>query len=146
MKKFNLSRLTEINEANKYINSLAEKHAYIGIEELTLGTNDQNKYFHLIVSYFGLEYGEPADWVKQEIVKKIVCPDIFVKEITSRRTGEVSIQLRSWSDLTKPERTLVIDKFRSWSSKEAGIYIPSPNEQGFLQSLESELENNKKWI
>ena len=146
MKKFNLSRSTEINEANKYITSLAEKHAYIGIEELTLGTNDQNKYFHLIVSYFGLEYGEPADWVKQEIVKKIVCPDIFVKEITSRRTGEVSIQLRSWSDLTKPERTLVIDKFRSWSSKEAGIYIPSPNEQGFLQSLESELENNKKWI
>src|ERR1017187_6467637 len=146
MKKFNLSRAFEINEASKYLTILAEKHAYIGIEELTLGTNEQNRYFHLIVGYYALEYGETLQWVKQEIVKKVVCPEIFVCELISKKTGEVSQEIRSWSELTKPERTTVIDKFRNWSSKECGIYLPSPNEQGLLESIDKQLEQNKQWL
>lgn len=106
----------------------------------------QNNYFHLIVSYFAFEYGETTEYVKQEIVKKIVCPNIFKTEYANRTTGEIRDHWRSFSDLNKEETMIVIDMFRNYASKEAGIYLPEPKDLNHIQEIEKIVENNKMYL
>lgn len=107
---------------------------------------NQNNYFHAILSWFAFEYGETREHVKQEIIKKIVCPEVFKTERVNRITGEVRIAWRSFADISKDETTYVIDKFRDYSSKTAGIYLPTPNEKAFLQEIEVQLKNNEQFL
>jgi hypothetical protein len=144
--KFSLENIFGITSAKKYLDKLIEEKKFIEIKEITAGTGEQNRYFHLLVGWFAFEYGETVEYIKQITIKRIICPEIFKIELTSQRLSETKEIYRSWSDLTKPERTIVIDKFRNYSSKEAGIYLPSPEEQGLLKSLEIELDRNKNWI
>lgn len=144
--KFNLSRAFEQTSANAYFTKLKDKKSFVEIKEIVNGTGEQNRYFHLIVSWFAFAYGETFEYVKQKMVKQDLCPDIFKEEIPSKKTGEIVINYRSWSELNKDERRIVIDKFRAYSSKEAGIYLPSPDEQGMLNEIESEIEKNKQWL
>lgn len=107
---------------------------------------NQNSYFHAIVSWFSFEYGEPADYVKQEIIKKIVCPEIFKTESVNKITGEVRADWKSFAVITKDETTYVINKFRDYSSKQAGIYLPTPEEKDFLKEIEVQLKNNQQYL
>jgi hypothetical protein len=42
--------------------------------------------------------------------------------------------------------TIAIERFRNWASQEAGVYIPSPNEQDLLIIAEIETERNKNYL
>lgn len=106
-------------------------------------TISTNNYFHLIVSWFAFEYGEDAKYIKEEIIKKIVCEDIFKYEYVNKKTGECRDAYRSWSDLNQQESNIVIEKFRNYSSKEAGIYLPEPSDLATLNQIEIELKNNQ---
>lgn len=106
----------------------------------------QNNYFHLILGWFAFEYGEPAQYVKQEIIKKIICPEVFRTEFTNKVTGEVRIDWRSFANISKDETTYVINKFRDYSSKQAGIYLPIPEEKDFLKEIEIQLKNNQQYL
>jgi hypothetical protein len=106
----------------------------------------QNNYFHLIVSYFAYEYGETVEYVKTEIVKKIVCPNVFKSEYANFRTGEIREEWRSFASLDKDETMLVIDMFRNYASKEAGIYLPEPKDLNHLQEIEKIITNNKSYL
>lgn len=48
--------------------------------------------------------------------------------------------------LTTAEMTTAIERFRNWSSAEAGVYLPSPDEQAFLQSIEIEMLRQKEYL
>ena len=39
-----------------------------------------------------------------------------------------------------------ITRFRNWSSGDAGIYLPSPDEDRLLQLMEIEVQRNKNYI
>lgn len=107
---------------------------------------NQNSYFHLIISWFAFEYGEDSEYVKQEIVKKIVCPEVFKTEFVNQKTGEIREDWKSFSILSKEETTYVIDKFRHYSSKEAGIYLPEPSDLTAILEMEVQLKNNETWL
>lgn len=111
-------------------------------------TPKQNRYLHLILGWFALEYGDKLDYVKQEIFKEIVNKDIFKTEFTNVKTGEIRIDWRSWSDLDTREAALSITRFRNYSSQEAGIYLPEANELAQLKSIEEELSKyeSKKYL
>lgn len=108
-------------------------------------TIPQNAYLHLIIGWFAIETGNTLGFVKQEYFKRYINPDIFVVEIEDKHLGKVSV-LRSSRDLTTAEMTTAIDRFRNWSSAEAGIYLPSPDEQAFLQSIEIEMLRQKEYL
>jgi len=104
----------------------------------------QNNYLHLILAWFALKTGYTAEEVKQEIFKKIVNPNTFYD-------GEFGklIKIERWrssANLDTAEMTLCIDRFRDYSSKEAGIYLPEPNDLNHLRELEIQIENNKQYI
>ena len=71
--------------------------------------------------------------------------DIFAKEKDDAFLGHITF-LRSSSELSQDEMNLSIERFRNWSAKEAGIYLPEPNEQDLLVECEIEIERNKNFI
>ena len=104
-------------------------------------TYPQLKYAHLIMSWFAWEYGEQLEYIKLEYFKKIVNPAIFKYEFINRKTGEIRIEYKSLADVTKDELTLAIDRFRDYSSKEAGIYLPEPSDLALMRELEIQVKN-----
>lgn len=139
---YNTSNLVERQKAITRIKKLLENKAVIEItEKKPTRTIKQNRYLHLILGFFASETGYTLEEVKQEIFKKIVNPALFYEG----EIGEiVTIQRwRSTADLDTLEMTQAIEKFRDYSSAEAGIYLPSPDEKDFLLQIEIELKNNQ---
>lgn len=108
-------------------------------------TLPQNAYLHLILGWFALETGNTLHFVKQGYFKRLVNPDIFVQEVEDGYLGRVKV-LKSSIDLNTAEMTTAIERFRSWASQEAGIYLPSPDEQAFLQAIEIEMLKQKEYL
>ena len=117
-------------------------------EKKPLRSDKQNRYLHLILGWFALEYGETAAYVKEEFFKRTANPDIFVYEHVNRKTGEVRTALRSSANLDTREMAIAIERFRNWSSQTAGIYLPAPNEDKFLEQIMRDLEmyNNQLYV
>lgn len=120
-----------------------------GIVELTekkpRRSNQQNAYLHVILGYFAMETGNTFEWVKQQYFKKLVNADIFIREQEDKWLGRMKV-LRSSADLDSAEMTTAIDRFRNWSSSEAGIYLPSANEEDMLSLMEIEISRYKQYL
>lgn len=107
----------------------------------------QSAYLHVILAYFGCQYGEDAEYVKAEYFKKHVNPDYFVlSKGVDAFTGRTKWRLRSTADLTMEEMATCIDRFRNWSSKEAGIYIPTSEEGAMLAQCEIEIAKAQRYL
>ena len=143
---YDLSRELDRLQFKEYCALLYRKGARVELSEKRgRRTLSQNNYLHLILSYFALRYGERMECVKQEFFKRHVNPDIFLQEKEGQGVGRY-YALRSSADLSTKEMTTAIDRFRDWASMEAGIYLPSPDEEGVLGELEREVEANKRFI
>lgn len=105
----------------------------------------QNKYLHVILAYFGTQTGNTTEWVKQQYYKKLVNPDLFIREKEDKYLGRIKV-LRSSADLDTSEFSLSIERFRNWAAQEAGIYIPSADEAILIQQMEIEIERNKEFL
>ena len=105
----------------------------------------QNKYLHVILAYFGAQTGNTLEWVKQQYYKKLVNPDLFIREKEDKYLGKIKV-LRSSADLDTAEMSLSIERFRNWAAQEAGIYIPSADEAMLVQQMEIEIERNKEFL
>lgn len=105
----------------------------------------QNKYLHVILAYFGAQTGNTLEWVKQQYYKKLVNPDLFVREKEDKYLGRIKV-LRSSADLDTAEMSLSIERFRNWAAQEAGIYIPSADEAILIQQMEIEIERSKEFL
>lgn len=105
----------------------------------------QNKYLHVILAYFGTQTGNTLEWVKQQYYKKLVNPDLFIREKEDKYLGKIKV-LRSSADLDTSEFSLSIERFRNWAAQEAGIYIPSADEAILIQQMEIEIERNKEHL
>ena len=105
----------------------------------------QNKYLHVILAYFGTQTGNTLEWVKQQYYKKLVNPDLFIREKEDKYLGRIKV-LRSSADLDTSEFSLSVERFRNWAAQEAGVYIPSADEAILIQQMEIEIERNKDFL
>lgn len=105
----------------------------------------QNKYLHVLLAYFGTQTGNTLEWVKQQYYKKLVNPDLFIREKEDKYLGKIKV-LRSSADLDTSEFSLSVERFRNWASQEAGIYLPSADEYIIIQQMEIEIERNKEYL
>lgn len=129
-----------------YLNKLIKEGAIVELKKKRPNRSlNQNNYLHLILSFFGAEYGCSLDEVKLDFFKRLCNKQLFEKTITNKRGEEVKV-LRSSADLDSAEMTTAIDRFRNWSASVAGIYLPSPDEDQFLIHIQKEIERNKKFI
>lgn len=105
----------------------------------------QNKYLHVLLAYFGTQTGNTLEWVKQQYYKKLVNPDLFIREKEDKYLGRIKV-LRSSADLDTSEFSLSVERFRNWASQEAGIYLPSADEYIIIQQMEIEIERSKEFL
>lgn len=105
----------------------------------------QNKYLHVLLAYFGTQTGNTLEWIKQQYYKKLVNPDLFIREKEDKYLGRIKV-LRSSADLDTAEMSLSIERFINWAAQEAGIYIPSADEAILIQQMEIEIERNKEFL
>ena len=125
---------------------LAEKGVIVDLtEKKPRRSLPQNKYLHVILAYFGTQTGNTLEWVKQQYYKKLVNPDLFIREKEDKYLGKIKV-LRSSADLDTSEFSLSIERFRNWAAQEAGIYIPSADEAMLVQQMEIEIERNKEFL
>ena len=126
-------------------NALFTKQGIVELSEKTKRSNQSNKYLHLIIGYLALETGNSLEYAKEVFYKRTANKEIFLREKEDEILGRVEY-VRSSATLSQEEFTLSIDRFRDWSSQTAGIYLPAPNEEQFLASIEYELSRQQQWI
>lgn len=126
-------------------NALFKKQGIVELSEKTIRSNQQNKYAHLLMGYLAMETGNSLEYVKEVFYKRTANKDIFVRIKDDELLGQTEY-LRSSASLSQEEFSASIDRLRDWSSQVAGIYLPSPNEEQFLASIEVEMSRYKQWI
>ena len=126
-------------------NALFKKQGIVELSEKTIRSNQQNNYLHLILSLLAMETGNTLEYVKEVFYKRTANKDIFVRIKDDELLGQTEY-LRSSASLSQEEFSTSIDRLRDWSSQVAGIYLPSPNEEQFLASIEVEMSRYKQWI
>lgn len=126
---------------------LAERGDIVELRTKKQRSLKQSAYLHCLFAYFGSQYGEDEEYVKVEYFKKHVNPEIFIlSEGVDKLTGRKKYKLRSTADLTTEEMSVCIDRFRNWSAKEAGIYLPTAEEGALLAQCEVEISKANRYL
>lgn len=143
---FDLKNEYQIQKFDEQVRKLKEKRALVELKDKKLNrTLSQNNYLHLILGYFGCEYGCSMDEAKVDFYKRTCNRDLYERKRVNKRGIEVSY-LRSSSELSTDEMALSIDRFRNWSASVAGIYLPAANENQMLIYAMQQIEHNKEFI
>lgn len=143
---FNLSNEHEKPKFKEYANKLYKEGAAVELKKKhPLRSIPQNSYLHLLLGYFGAEYGCSLDEAKIDYFKRTCNKDLFERTNINKLGKEVTY-LRSSSELTTAEMSSAIDRFRNWSAAVAGIYLPAAGEQQFLLHAMQEVEKNKEFL
>ena len=116
-------------------NALFKKQGIVELSEKTIRSNQQNRYLHLLCGYLAMETGDSLDYVKEVFYKRAANKDIFVRIKNDELLGQTEY-LRSSASLSQEEFSTSIDRLRDWSSQVAGIYLPSPNEEQQVQTMD----------
>lgn len=146
MALFDLSN--PLNKANFLLRAkkLAESGKIVDLtEKKPRRTLSQNAYCHLAIAYFASQYGCSLEWAKSQYFKKLVNPDLFIKEKEDKFLGSVKY-LRSTADLDVSEMSMAIDRWRNWCSMEASIYIPNSDDYYSIQLMEVEINKYKEFL
>lgn len=144
---YDTSNELDKNRAIEKFKYLISKGKIIELKEKRkIRSLSQNRYLHLILSWYALEMGETLEYTKREVFKREVNPDIFIYEYVNRKTGEIREELRSTSLLNTKETTTVIDRFRNFASINFGIYLPEPQDLVSLREMERQIENQKQYL
>ena len=130
---YDLSIPTEVKSAQSRLSFLIDNQKKISIvEKRRKRTYQQNRYLYLLIGFFSIETGYTLSESKQ--IYKLQSKDIYFYTKNNRPF------VRSSADLNTAEMTQTIERFRNYASSEGGIYLPSPNEDIFLQNIENQLE------
>ena len=141
---YDLSNARHLAQFRTRISALEERGASVELRELTGRTKAQNSYLHLILGVVAMDTGNTLDYTKEVYFKRLVNPDIFVKEVNDLYVGKVQV-VRSSADLSVETMSTAIDKFKRWAA-EQGIYIPEPEDAERLKDIELEMGRMKSYL
>lgn len=142
--QYNLNSELDRQRFKVKVKQLWTKGGIVEVTEKRRRTLSQNAYLHIAISAFAIEVGESAEYVKQEVFKRICNPDLFLITKENPILGTIEV-LRSSRDLTTHEMSVAIDRYRKWCA-EQGVYIPEANEEENLASLEAELSKYERYL
>lgn len=142
--RYDTSNRIEREQAETRFKYLLSKEKTIEVKEVRKTRSvSQNAYLHLVLSAFGLEYGYTLDEVKQYIFKEHINSDLFYN---GEKHGLVVVKdWRSTADLNTKEMTTAIDRFLDYSAKN-GFRLPQPEDLVWINQIQNEVENNKRYL
>jgi len=146
--KYDLSNPLHRVQATTRLDALCKRgRGVVELREVRHGRTDrQNKYLHVCIAYLALQVGETAEYAKREWYKRAANRDVYEYAATDRLTGMEVTRLRSSRELSTDELTLTLERFRNWSARVAGVYIPSPDEHELVERMEVEVERAREWL
>ena len=142
---YDLSNILDRERFTRRCTVLLGKKGVVELVEKTQRSNSQNRYLHLLLGYLAMETGNELEYVKEVFYKRTANAALFVRRREDEIVGAVEFT-RSSAELSKEEMTVSIDRLRDWSSRVAGIYLPSADEQGFLQMIEVEMSRQQGYL
>lgn len=142
---YDLSNILDRERFTRRCTVLLGKKGVVELVEKTQRSNSQNRYLHLLLGYLAMETGNELEYVKEVFYKRTSNAALFVRQKEDEIVGAVEYT-RSSAELSKEEMTVRIDRLRDWSSRVAGIYLPSADEQGFLQMIEVEMSRQQGYL
>lgn len=146
MSIFNLKNEYDIPKFKAYVNKLFQERAVVEVKKkLPNRSLAQNSYLHLLLGFFGSEYGCSLEEAKIDFYKRTCNRDLFERKIVNKQGHEITY-LRSSAELTTGEMTLSIERFRNWSASEAGIYLPAANERQMLLYAQQAAERSREFL
>lgn len=141
---YNLKNPLEIDKFRDRVTELRNKGAVVELTEKRARSLQANKYLHLMLSKFALEYGYTLDEVKTHFYKVTVNPDIYIRERVDKFSGEIYKYVRSSAELTSDEMSKSIEAFREFWLEEGGYRFPSSDEYIALLHIQHDVENESK--
>ena len=144
---YNFKNNIDCIKANERLQWLIKNEKRTEMKELRgKRTTPQNAYFHLLINYFAIEYGETFEFTKQDIFKKWVNPETFITTHKNPKNGKVREDLRSSADLNTKEMTTAIDRFKDFAHVKLGIKLPEATDQEFLDHIQNEIDKHKQYL
>ena len=140
---YNLNDQKQYMQALDFIEIAKQNKWHVTLEKKRESrTIQQNKYYWLILRYFGLQYG--CTKTEAEYYFKQICnPDIFCRKKKDKEDRIIYI-VRSTSQLTKQEMISAINNFSVWCSQRQ-IELPRPEDKEMLRYAEQQVERNLSW-
>lgn len=135
---YNLADKKEAKSAYDRLRYLTKKGKRVAVTEIRDKRSlNQNSYLHLILADFGLNFGYTLEETKH--IYKSVNKELYYYQ-------KKNIQFsRSSADLDKKEMAESIDRFMQYS-EEHGYKLPPATDQGWLLSIENEIERNRRYL
>ena len=139
--RYNLSEQTQADQAKEYLNQAIRNGWKIElIRKLPQRTTQQNSFFHLLLTYFGLQVGytknDPLTIDEAKIYIKRHMSDVFVYFKND------DPYIRSSADLNTEEMSLVIDRMYRMAA-DMGIVLPLVDNEANRSLMEKEIEKSK---
>lgn len=143
MATYNLNDPRQYIQALDFIEYAKQNNMLVTLEKKKeTRTTQQNKYYWLVLRYFGLQYGCTKTEAEYHF-KHIVNQDIFVLKYKDKRGAQMKIT-RSTADLSKQEMISAINNFLIYCDQNQ-IHIPRPEDQEMIRYAELEIERNLSW-
>ena len=133
---FDLTNDAQRRQFREYAERLLQRGSVVRLTDERPRTPEQNSFYQLLIAFFACRTGLGTDTVADLIVKRTVCPDIFLRD------GIV----RSSADLTRDEMRTVISRFQFWSSTEAGIELPESGDYRIVINALRRVEEDREYV
>ena len=141
---YDLSNGLHYRQFDERVASLMARGATVELRELTGRSKSQNRYLHLVLGVVAMDTGNTLAYTKEIYFKRLVNPDIFVREVTDLYAGKVQT-VRSTTELSVETMSTAIDRFKRWAA-DNGIYIPEPEDAERLKDIELEMGRMKSYL
>lgn len=136
---YNLADKTELKACRNRISYLTRKGKRVRVAQVAEGRSlAQNSYLHLLIAAYAIAAGYKLHEAKT-VYKRYANPSIYIYEKNGAKF------LKSSADLTKDEMRISIDAFIQWAA-ENGIELPLATDQGWLLSIENDIERNRRYL
>lgn len=140
---YNLKKNNDVEQLRNDLNHFYKNERSIEVKVcFEIRSLSFNAYLHVILNVFALEYGESLRFVKKEIFKKIINPDIFIVQTDV----ENEFKLRSTSELTSYELYVCVERFKNFCAKELNCWFPEFEDNEAIAQMQSYVEQNLRWL
>ena len=126
------------NKAETYFNTLLSNNKKIELKEIkNKRTITQNKYLHVCITLFAIEFGYTLDEAKTLLKRE--CSFMYYKK-------NDMLFLKRTRDMLTDELTKFIEFIRNYASKQ-GCYIPTADEyKNDSYNIDKHIDSNKQYL
>jgi hypothetical protein len=142
--RFHLKDPLELERAADYLAKLAGREATVDITKVVYKRSLQaNKFYHVMLSYFGTQVGATLEEVK--VLIRQLQTDLY--QTTRKEIAGVVVETsRSSADFNAAEMATSIDRFRQWAREVAGVDIPAPTDTALLTYMDDVIQQNAAYL